>query len=57
MMKQPRTLLNERNVQFLRGLEDGLVVVAPHGTGDVFDAGAGGAVDVVDEGELGIWMG
>ena len=52
MVEQPGALLDERNTQFLRGLEDRTVVLASAGRGNVFGAGAGGAEDVVDEGEL-----
>ena len=52
MMKQPDILLYERDAQALRGLDHGAVVLAPGWSGHVFDAGAGGAEDVVGEGEL-----
>lgn len=52
VVEQPGALLDERNTQFLRGLEDRTVVLASAGRGNVFGAGAGGAEDVVDEGEL-----
>lgn len=52
-MEQTDTLLNEGNAQLLSGLEDGSVVLAAGGGGNVLDTRAGGAEDVVDEGELG----
>lgn len=52
VMEQPHTLLDKGDTQFLRRLEDGVVVLAAGGRGDVFGAGTGGAEDVVDEGEL-----
>lgn len=52
MMKQPDVLLYERDAQALGGLDDRAVVLAAGGGGHVFDAGAGGAEDVVGEGEL-----
>ena len=52
MMKQPHILLYERNAQGLRGLDHRAVVLAACGRGHEFDAGAGGAEDVVGEGEL-----
>lgn len=55
MMKQPHTLLNKRDAQAFSGLKDGRVVLATRGRGDVSDAGAAGAEDVVSEGELGFF--
>jgi len=51
-VEQTSTLLDERDTKFLGGLEDGAIVLRTAGCGDVLDAGAGGAEDVVDEGEL-----
>lgn len=52
MVEQTDTLLDEGDTQLLGGLEDGGVVLAAGGGGNVLDTGAGGAEDVVDEGEL-----
>lgn len=55
MVEQTDALLNKGDAQLLSGLEDGGVVLAAGGGGNVLDTGAGGTEDVVDEGELG-WM-
>lgn len=52
MVEQTDALLNKGDTQLLGGLEDGSVVLAAGGGGNVLDAGAGSAEDVVDEGEL-----
>ena len=52
MMKQPCTLLDKRDPQFLRCVKNGPVVLRPRRRGDVFDSTPRGAVDIVDEGEL-----
>jgi hypothetical protein len=52
VVEQTDTLLDEGDTQLLGGLEDGGVVLAAGGGGNVLDTGAGGAEDVVDEGEL-----
>jgi hypothetical protein len=52
MMEQPHALLDKRDTQLLRRFEHRGVVLASARGGDVFGAGAGGAEDVVDEGEL-----
>lgn len=52
MVEQADALLDKDNSQLLSGLEDGTVVLATAGGGNVLDAGAGGAEDVVNEGEL-----
>lgn len=51
-MEQTSALLDERDTKLLGSLEDRAVVLRTAGCGDVFDAGAGGAEDVVNEGEL-----
>ena len=53
MVEQPNALLHKRDPQVLRRVEHSLVILAPCRCGDVADAGAGGTVDVVGEGELG----
>lgn len=45
-------LLHEGDTELLGGREDELVILRTARSGDVLDAGASGAVDVVDEGEL-----
>jgi hypothetical protein len=55
VVEQTDGLLNKGDAQLLSGLEDGGVVLAAGRGGNVLDTGAGGAEDVVDEGELG-WM-
>lgn len=52
MVEQTDALLDKDHTQLLGGLEDGAVVLATSRGGDVLDAGAGSAEDVVDEGEL-----
>lgn len=52
MVEQTSVLLDKGNAQVLGRLEDGAVVLAAAGGGDVVDAGAGCSEDVVDEGEL-----
>lgn len=52
MVEQASALLNEHNAKLLRSLEDGTVVLATAGGGDVLDTGAGSTEDVVNEGEL-----
>lgn len=52
MVEQTSVLLDKGNSQLLGRLEDGAVVLATAGGGDVVDAGAGCSEDVVDEGEL-----
>ena len=52
VVEETDALLHEGDAQLLGRLEDGRVVLAAAGSGDVLDAGAGGAEDVVDEGEL-----
>lgn len=52
MVEQTDTLLDEGDTQLLGGLEDGGVVLATGGGGNVLNTGAGGAEDVVDKGEL-----
>lgn len=54
MVEQTNTLLDEGDTQLLGSLEDGGVILAAGGGGNVLDAGAGSAEDVVDEGELGL---
>ena len=51
-MEQTSTLLDERDTKLLGGIKDRAVVLRTAGCGDVLDTGAGGAEDVVDEGEL-----
>jgi hypothetical protein len=53
VVEQTDTLLNEGDSKLLGSLEDGGVVLAAGRGGNVLDTGAGGAEDVVDEGELG----
>lgn len=55
MVEQTDTLLNKGDAQLRSSLEDGGVVLAASGGGNVLDARARGTEDVVDEGELG-WM-
>lgn len=52
VVEQTDTLLNEGDAQLLSSLEDGGIVLATSGGGDVLDTGAGSAEDVVNEGEL-----
>ena len=52
MVEQTGTLLDKHNAKLLRSLEDSTVILAATGGGDVLDTGAGGAEDVVNEGEL-----
>ena len=52
MMEQSDPLLDEHHSKFLRGLEDGAVVLTSGWGSDVLHAGASSAEDVVDEGEL-----
>ena len=52
VVEQTGVLLDEGDAELLGGLENGTVVLATAGGGNVLDAGASGAVDVVDEGEL-----
>lgn len=52
VVEQTNVLLDESDAEFLGRAEDGLVVLAAGGSGDVLDARAGGAEDVVDEWEL-----
>jgi len=52
VVEQADTLLDEGDTQLLGGLEDGSVVLAARGGGNVLDTGAGGTENVVDEGEL-----
>ena len=52
MVEEADVLLDKRDAQLLGRLEDGAVVLAATGGGNVLDARLGGAVDVVGEGEL-----
>jgi hypothetical protein len=52
VVEEACVLLNKRDAELLSGLEDGHVVLAAAGSSDVLDARAGGAVDIVNEGEL-----
>jgi hypothetical protein len=52
VVEETDVLLDKGDAQLLGRLEDGHVVLATPRGGDVLDAGAGGTVDVVDEGEL-----
>ena len=52
MVEQTGVLLDEGDTELLSGLEDGAVVLATTGSGNVLDTGASGAVNIVDEGEL-----
>ena len=52
MVEQTDALLDKGDAQLLGGLEDGSVVLATGGSGNVLDARAGGAEDIVNEGEL-----
>ena len=57
MMKQSNTLFDESDSQFLRGIENRLIVLRTDGCGDIFYSGAGGTEYIVDEGELDvIWV-
>lgn len=53
MVEETNVLLDKGDAQALGGLDNGAVVLAAAGGGNVLDAGAGGAEDVVDKGELG----
>ena len=52
MVEETSALLDESDAELLRGLEDGAVVLATTGGGNVLNTGAGGAEHIVDEGEL-----
>lgn len=52
MVEQSDVLLDKDNTQLLGSLEDGSVVLAATGCGNVLDARAGCTVYVVDKGEL-----
>lgn len=52
VVEETDVLLHKGDAELLGRLEDGHVVLAAAGGGNVLDAGAGRAVDVVDEGEL-----
>jgi len=52
VVEETGVLLHEGDAEALGGLEDGTVVLAAAGGGNVLDARAGGAVDIVGEGEL-----
>jgi len=52
VVEQAHALLDKDDAELLGRLEDGAVVLAAAGGGDVLCAGAGGAEDVVGEGEL-----
>lgn len=52
MMEQPRSLLDKRNPQFVRGIQHQLIILATRRRSNVFCAGAVRAEDVVNEGEL-----
>lgn len=52
MVEQTSVLLDEGDAKLLGGLEDRTVVLAATGGGNVLDAGARGAIDIVNEGEL-----
>ena len=52
VVEQTGVLLDEGDAELLSGLEDGTVVLGTAGSRNVLDAGASGAVDIVDEGEL-----
>jgi hypothetical protein len=54
VVEQTDTLLNEGDTQLLSSFENGGVILAAGGGGNVLDAGSGSAEDVVDEGELGL---
>jgi hypothetical protein len=56
MVEETDVLLHERDAQLLGRLENRDVVLAASRGGDVLDARAGGTVDVVDEGELVVWL-
>lgn len=51
-MEQSCALLDERDAQVFGRLEDGAVVLRARRSGNVFDTTPGGAVDIVDKGEL-----
>ncbi len=52
VVEETNILLDKGDTQSLGRLENGTVVLAAAGGGNVLDTGAGGAEDVVDEGEL-----
>lgn len=52
VVEETDVLLHKGNAQLLGRVEDGAVVLAATGGGKVLGAGASGAEDVVDEGEL-----
>jgi hypothetical protein len=52
VVEQTDTLLDKGDTQLLGGLENGRVVLATGGGGNVLDTGTGSAEHVVDEGEL-----
>lgn len=52
MMEQPRSLFDKRNAQLIRGIQHQLIILAARWRGNVLRAGAVGAEDIVDEGEL-----
>ncbi|KAG5983232.1 hypothetical protein E4U54_006271, partial [Claviceps lovelessii] len=51
-MEQTNVLFHKGDAELLGRFKDRAVVLAPARGGDVADAGAGCAEDVVDEGEL-----
>lgn len=55
MMEQPDSLLDKHDTQLLGRLENGTVVLAAARGSNVLGSGAGGAEDVVGEGELLHW--
>lgn len=52
MVEEANTLLYEGDTQTLRGLEDGLVILAATWSGNILDSRLRRPVDVVGEGEL-----
>ena len=51
-MEEADVLLDKNNAKLLGSAEDGLVVLAAAGRCNVLGTRAGGAVDIVGEGEL-----
>ncbi len=51
-MEEAGVLLHKGDAQLLSGAENRAIVLATAGGSNVLDAGAGGAIDVIGEGEL-----